>query len=132
MSILADTSTIFRALATRKTVRVAGEYTLELARYELGNAILKEHKVFKTLTREEAGELAGEASRLLDNMTLLPVTDFEGVMRTAVDTGLSFYDASYLYTAKSMGLTLSTEEERLGRASRGLSLPTTSLEALKS
>jgi predicted nucleic acid-binding protein len=64
-------------------------------------------------------------------MTLLPVSDFEGVLGTAIDTGLSFYDASYLHTAKSMVLTLSIEDERLTKASRGLSLPTTSLEALK-
>ncbi len=54
MSVIVDSSSIFRALITRKRVKIAGESTLELAKYELGNAILKEHRIFKTLTLDEA------------------------------------------------------------------------------
>ncbi|RLI96776.1 MAG: toxin VapC, partial [Candidatus Aenigmatarchaeota archaeon] len=44
MSYLFDTSAIFRAIKEGKIEILAGNYTIELARYELGNAIWKEQK----------------------------------------------------------------------------------------
>lgn len=128
MSVLVDSSTIFRALASRKTVQVAGEYTLELARYELGNAILKEYRIFKTLKLDEVEELAAAVTKLLDNMTIVSAPEEVEVIKVAVETSLSFYDASFLTAAKKMGLTLSTEDERLLKAANRLGVKTMRLE----
>jgi predicted nucleic acid-binding protein len=128
MSVLADSSTIFRALAVRKTVQVAGEFTLELARYELGNAILKEYRIFKTLTLDEADTLAASMEKLLDNMTIVSVPEAAEIIKVAVEASLSFYDASFLATAKKMGLTLSTEDERLLKAAKKFDVKTMRLE----
>jgi predicted nucleic acid-binding protein len=130
MSLLADASTIFRALITRRTARVAGEYTLDLARHELGNATLRQMRTHGTLTEEEAEELSAAAHSTLLNMTTLTVDDEPGVLRLAAATGLTFYDASYLHTAARLNLTLATEDTRLAQAAEEADVPTTSLAEL--
>jgi len=130
MSVLADASTIFRALITRRTARVAGAYTLDLARYELGNAVLRQLRTHRTLSEEEAEELAAAASSILLNMTVLTVDDEPGVLRLAAATGLTFYDASYLHTAGRLGLILATEDARLAHAANDNSTSTTNLAEL--
>ena len=131
MSLLADSSTIFRALATRRATRVAGESTLDLARYEIGNAILKERKIFKALTAEQAKLLAREGETLLRNMTLLPALNVEEILELAMKTGLSFYDTSYLYTARREGLKLATEDTRLSKVAGDLGIITVTFEKLE-
>ena len=128
MSVIVDSSSIFRALISRKTVKVAGESTLELARYELGNAILKEHRIFKTLTLDEAERLAGEVSTLLENMSIIHFSNQVDVLKVANETGTTYYDASYLYASKETGLILSTEDERLRKAANKLGIRTKKLE----
>jgi len=128
MSILADSSTIFRALINRKTVQIAGELTIELTQYELGNAVLKEHRIFKTLTYDEALKLAGAVNKLMDNMTIVSPPEETEILEVALETNLSFYDASYLATAKKMSLVLSTEDERLLKAANKLGVRTKRLE----
>jgi predicted nucleic acid-binding protein len=131
LSFLADSSTIFRALTSRRAVRVAGENTLDLARYEVGNAILKEVKIFKTLSPNEAEELARAAGDLLNNMTLLSMGGIASVLEVAAETDLSFYDASYLNAAKSFGLTLSTEDAKLARTAQRLGIRTSNLDSVE-
>jgi predicted nucleic acid-binding protein len=129
MSVLADASTIFLSLVTRKTVRVAGSYTLDLARYELGNAVLRQVRS-GILSEEEAMELAEAASSILRNMVVLQVEEEPEVLRLAAATELSFYDASYLHTAERLGLNLATEDGRLARAAKHVGVQPTSLAEL--
>jgi predicted nucleic acid-binding protein len=128
MSVIVDSSSIFRALISRKTVKVAGESTLELARYELGNAIFKEHRIFKTLTFDEAERLAGEVSSLLENMSIIHFSNQVEVLKVAAETGTTYYDASYLYASMDTGMILSTEDERLRKAANKLGIRTKKLE----
>jgi len=130
MSVLADASTIFLALAKRMTVHVAGSCTLDLARYELGNAALRQLRL-GTLSEEEAAELAEASSSILGNMLVLRVEDEPEVLRLAAAMGLTFYDASYLHTAERLSLTLATEDARLGRAAKRVGVPLTSLAGLQ-
>ena len=124
MSVIVDSSSIFRALISRKTVKVAGESTLELARYELGNAILKEHRIFKTLTLDEAEKLSGEVSSLLENMSIIHFSNQVEVLKVATETGTTYYDASYLCASMEAGMILSTEDERLRKAANKLGIRT--------
>jgi predicted nucleic acid-binding protein len=113
------------------TRRLAGHNTLELARYEVGNAILKENRIFKTLTPSETEELTRAASTLLKNMTVLTIEDSEAdITKVAIETGLTYYDASYLHTAKILGLTLATEDKRLTQAAKQAGTPTANLAEL--
>jgi predicted nucleic acid-binding protein len=129
MSVLADASTIFLALVTRRTVRVAGSYTLDLARYELGNAALRQLRS-GTFSEEEAMELAEASSSILRNMVILPVEDEPKVLRLAAATGLTFYDASYLHTAERLRLTLATEDARLAHAAKHIGVPPMNFDEL--
>ena len=129
MIVLADASTIFLALVTRKAVRVAGSHTLDLARYELGNAALRQLRS-GALSEEEAMELAEASSSILRNMVVLSVEDEPEVLRLAAATDLTFCDASYLHTAERLSLTLATEDARLARAAKHVGVPPMSLDEL--
>jgi predicted nucleic acid-binding protein len=51
---------------------------------------------------------------LLKQLTAFSTDDeIEAILKAALDTGLSFYDASYYYVAKTRGLTLVTEDTQL-------------------
>jgi predicted nucleic acid-binding protein len=64
-------------------------------------------------------------------MTVLSIEDNEpDITRTAIDTGLTYYDASYLHTATALGLTLATEDKRLRETAKKTGTPTTSLNEL--
>ncbi len=64
-------------------------------------------------------------------MTILPTEGNEtAVTRIAIETGLTYYDASYLHTAKTLGLTLATEDTRLKAAATKSGTLTTSLREL--
>lgn len=64
-------------------------------------------------------------------MTVLTIEDAEAdIAQTAIDTGLTYYDASYLHTAAALGLTLATEDRRLNQAAKRTGTPTTSLAEL--
>ncbi len=52
------------------------------------------------------------------------------VTRTAVETGLTYYDASYIHVAVTLGFTLATEDKQLARAAKEAGTPTTCLEEL--
>ncbi|HEX9913637.1 MAG TPA: type II toxin-antitoxin system VapC family toxin [Candidatus Bathyarchaeia archaeon] len=129
MSVLVDASTIFLALITRRTVHIAGSSTLDLARYELGNAALRQLRS-GILSEEEAMELAEASSSILRNMVVLQVEDEPEALRLAASTDLTFYDASYLHTAERLGLNLATEDARLARAAKHVGVQPTSLAEL--
>jgi len=64
-------------------------------------------------------------------MTILPTEGNEpAISLTAIKTGLTYYDASYMYTAKTLGLTLATEDTQLKTAANQTGTPTTSLDEL--
>ena len=50
--------------------------------------------------------------RLLEVIRLGP-GDLEGVGEVARETGLTFYDAAYVYTARSQGMVLVTEDREI-------------------
>lgn len=58
MKYLFDSSAIFRAIKENKIELLNGSYTLELARYELGNIIWKDHVLQSTLSKQEAQIIA--------------------------------------------------------------------------
>jgi predicted nucleic acid-binding protein len=64
-------------------------------------------------------------------MTVLTIEDTEpDITRAAIETGLSYYDASYLHTAVTLGFTLATEDKRLIQAAKQTGTLTTNLAEL--
>ena len=95
-----------------------GEYLLDLTSYEVGNALWKINKLIDKTDKSMALEAINQASPLLAQMEVLKVDGEElgSVMEVAYESGLSFYDSSYLQVARSKGLTLVTEDTNLLRS----------------
>ncbi len=58
MKYLFDSSAIFRAIKENKIEFLTGNYTLELARYELGNIIWKDYVLHAKVSEQEAKMMA--------------------------------------------------------------------------
>lgn len=92
-----------------------GTVTLDLALYELGNFIWKECVLKRIISRKEALERIEDLVKILGLMDLekLEKEDVGSTMILAVDLDLTFYDASYLYIAKSRNMIPITEDKEL-------------------
>lgn len=107
-----DTSSIYRAIRENKSSPLRGHYSVILARYELGNVLWKEVMLKKTYSRHEGELLIACVEKVLAGMFLLhPESTL--VFKTAVHSGLTYYDASYVYAAQSLGLPLVTEDNKI-------------------
>ena len=114
MKYLFDSSAIFKAIKNNAVEVLAGNYTLELARYELGNILWKEHTLHRRISDKEVKELIKLVREVLSVMNVVNVNGYESkVLDVAIKLKLTFYDASYVYLAKEKGLSLVTEDTRL-------------------
>ncbi len=114
MKFLFDSSAIFRAIKENKIEALAGNYTLELARYELGNIIWKDHVLQAKISEQDAKRLITTIKNTLAIMDIVEIEGYEEeILETASQLKITFYDASYVYLAKARGLRLVTEDSRL-------------------
>jgi predicted nucleic acid-binding protein len=114
MKSLFDSSAIFRAVKENKIEFLAGNYTLELARYELGNIIWKDCVLHAKVSEQEAKIMAKTINRIIDLMDLIEIAGSEDeILESAIKLKTTFYDASYAYFAKAKDLRLITEDARL-------------------
>lgn len=93
-----------------------GNVTLNLAHYELGNIIWKEHAVEKRISQEEAVDKAQKTAKILQLLKTEEAEtpeDFKEAMKLAVELKLTFYDSAYIQKAKAKTLTLVTEDKEL-------------------
>jgi len=110
---LVDTSALYPAiLRLREDILAHAELlaVLDLTKYEVGNVLWKEAKRGRVEDLESASSLFGEVLRHLREIRV-EVEDLPGILRLAVERGLSFYDSSYAYVAESRGIKLVTEDE---------------------
>ena len=114
MKSLFDSSAIFRAVKENKIEFLAGNYTLELARYELGNIIWKDCVLHAKVSEQEAIMMAKTINHTLNLMDTIEIAGSEdGILDAAIELKITFYDASYAYFAKAKDLRLITEDARL-------------------
>jgi predicted nucleic acid-binding protein len=114
MKYLFDSSAIFRAIKENKIEYLTENYTLELARYELGNIIWKDHILQSKISEQEAKTMAKTIKHTLNIMDIIEIAGSEEeILDTAIKQKITFYDASYVYFAKSKELRLITEDSRL-------------------
>jgi predicted nucleic acid-binding protein len=93
---------------------LTGNYTLELARYELGSIIWKDYFLQARISKEESRMIAKTVKHTLNLMDVLQITcSEEEVLETAKQLKIPFYDASYAYFAKAKEMRLITEDSRL-------------------
>ncbi len=114
MKQLFDSSAIFRTIKENKIEFLNGNYTLELARYELGNIIWKDYALQSKASEQQARMMAKTIKHTLNIMDVMEIAGSEEeILDTAIRLKITFYDASYVYFAKAKELKLITEDLRL-------------------
>ena len=113
MTYLFDSSSIINLCSERKIERLLDGCTLNLAFYELGNAVWKQVYLHKTLTQEEGGIALAALTDAYGQMRELFVEDASSILNIAVEEGLTYNDASYLHTAIKNEATLITDDRKL-------------------
>ena len=112
MSIF-DSSAIYKAIGISNVSLLAGECTVPLALYELGNIVLKNSLLFKKYSSREAHELLRICETTLNTMRVISPDNWEHVYQIAVSYQLSFYDATYVCLAKRLNMSLVTLDKKL-------------------
>jgi predicted nucleic acid-binding protein len=106
-----DSSSIFDAIVRGRIRILVGGYTLDLARYELGNILWKRRMLIRDLGDDEYKRLVGIVKRVLGLMEVVSLDCREDdIAELARNLDLTFYDASYVFLAKSRGVPLVTED----------------------
>jgi predicted nucleic acid-binding protein len=114
MKYLFDSSAIFRAIKENKIELLAGNCTLELARYELGNIVWKDYILQGKVSEQESKLMTKAIKHTLAQMDVMGIAGSEEeILETARQLKITFYDASYVYFAKVKELRLVTEDSRL-------------------
>lgn len=115
---LFDASSIINLCGEKKLDKLLEKWTINLAFYELGNAVWKQAYIYKAIS-------ASEANIILDSLTevfmKLKKPEKENALETlniAVKEGITYYDAAYIQASLENGLTLVTDDEQLFRASK--------------
>jgi predicted nucleic acid-binding protein len=79
------------------------------------------------IARKKALEIPGHQQEIMESLETLLATDirwvepdFGAVLRLALETGLTAYDAAYLHVARMLGAELVTFDDRLGVVARRL------------
>jgi predicted nucleic acid-binding protein len=89
-------------------------YTLSLANYEVGNVLWKEHYLHKNISKEEMMEIADILDGILANMRTLRIDNhIKEILDIAIGLGITFYDASYIFSSKELNMPLITGDEKL-------------------
>ena len=117
--MIVDASSIIRAVKEGRMRRVAGESTIPLARFEVGNAIWKDVHLRGLYSAEDGARLLEVILGLVDLMDVVE-PDYALALRLAVERGMTFYDASYVAAAVQRGTKLVTEDAELRRRVEGL------------
>ena len=109
---LFDSSAIFEAvmdMGSGALPLLEGQYTINLAYYELGNVIWKHRKTI------EADVVLDALNDVISTMKVVDVKLDREVMEEAARDGITYYDASYLVTSTRVNATLVTLDEELLR-----------------
>ena len=112
MKYLFDSSAIFKAIKENKIELLNGSHTIELAKYEPGNTIWKDHVPQAKVSMQEARMIAKAINHTLNTMNLIQTAKAEEeTLDTAMKPRITVYDASYAHVAKAEGLKLITEDK---------------------
>src|SRR3990170_2841734 len=121
MKFLFDASSMVQVIKSceeEKTLRLLNENCiLDLTKYEVGNALWKEHILHRTIGADEFRELLGLLRTIILRTKVLSVdaSALPDVAEVAEKERITFYDASYVMIAKVQNLTLVTEDVRLAK-----------------
>jgi predicted nucleic acid-binding protein len=113
MSLLFDSSAIIDLCGRKGVDKLLEGWTLNLAFYEIGNAMWKQVYLYKTLTLDEGSTALEALAEAVKRIRKIPVDDSLAILKIAVEEGLTYYDAAYLNAAIKNEKTLVTNDEKL-------------------
>ena len=116
--MLFDASAIISLCMERKFDELLEGWTIELAKYEVGNAIWKHVFLKKELCLDDGLKALKGILDLIDEMKIWKVEDKVNALEIAANEGITYYDASYLIAAIEGGLTLVTEDKELAEVAK--------------
>lgn len=106
--------------------------TINLAYYELGNALWRESLLLKRISIEEAEKSLSLMYSMLSRIKIAEVNGEKGnaILETAYKFNLTFYDAAYLIEAKKNSRILVSDDSKLAKVAENLGVATLSSNAL--
>jgi len=118
MSFIFDSSAIINLCGDRKAGKLLDGWTLNLAIYELGNAVWKQVKIHGKITAEEANLVLDSLTEVFKRLKKPASENPLKTLEIAVKEDLTYYDASYIGAAVENDLTLVTDDDKLYRAGK--------------
>ena len=131
MKQLIDASSIYEAARIDRIPVLDGLYTVEIARYEIGNTLWKHTSLHGDFTPEESAEMMLLFMDAFTVMCFLQLKGHEkGVLELASELKIPYYDASYIYFAVKHELSLVTEDTQMAKTGREIGLDCVSIKEL--
>jgi len=118
MNLIFDSSAIINLCGEKKTEKLLDGWTINLAIYELGNAVWKQVKVYRRITVDEANLLLDSLTEVFKRLRKPSSENPLKTLEIAVKEDLTYYDASYISAAVENNLTLVTDDEKLYNAGK--------------
>ena len=113
---LFDASSLVHALKLKRLDPLSEGCIQWLTVYEVLNAVWKEAHLLGKLDRKRAVEFVDTLAEFLGTLSILDPRGCEKeAVETALELGVTVYDASYVVLAKKHGLVLVTEDKELRR-----------------
>lgn len=110
---LFDPSAIINLCGEKKIDKLLEGWTLNLAFYELGNAVWKQVHTRKTITSDEANTVLSLLIEIFRKLKKPETEEALEMLKIAIKESLTYYDASYIHAAIENGLTLVTDDKQL-------------------
>ena len=111
---LFDSSALINCVWLGRAAKIFGEYTIEIAKFEVGNYVWKRRS---SLSYEKSKNLLEKLLELINLMNILHV-DFLEALSIAVEENITFYDSSYIQAAIQNNLELVTDDLKLYNVAR--------------
>ena len=121
MKLLFDASSLLEMIKSfddEKTLRALRENCiLDLTKYEVGNALWREHVLSQSIEKDEFQEFLDLLRIVVIRVKGLAAKpeNLTDIALTAAEERITFYDASYITIAKTQDLTLITEDQQLAK-----------------
>lgn len=124
MNWLFDTNSLILLMKSTKeddkSRLIRGGRILYLTYYEAGNAIWKESELVKSLSKEDLEALVSAITKVFPFLEILPLSyeDLSEILDLARNERLTFYDSSYVHSARKNKLTLITDDTKVSRVGK--------------
>lgn len=125
---LFDTSAIINLFGEKKLEKLLEGWTLNLALYELGNAVWKQACIYRTITPNEANAILDPLTEIFTKLKKPKKENTLETLKIAIKEKITFYDASYIQAALENNLILVTDDKQLYQKSKKYTKTITSNE----